>query len=113
MRVRGQLGCSSTDGGLDDLRHHPRRWIEVREVDDPQRSGAGVLVAGETVVQHRLGPIDDRDSDSFAAPRHLGTSPADEVDSLNLAAAQRSESHLAVRGQGATHCVRGRFDLVD
>ena len=98
MRVRSQLGCSSTDGGLDHLRHHPRRRVEVRVVDDPQRRGAGVLVAGEAVVQHRLGPIDDRDSDSFAALRHLGTSAADEVDGLNLAAAQRSKSHLAVGG---------------
>ena len=113
MRVRGQLGCSSTDGGLDHLRHHPRRWVEVRVVDDSQRRGAGVLVAGEAVVQHRLGPIDDRDSDSFAAPRHLGTSAADEVDGLNLAAAQRSKPHLAVGGEGATDCVGCRFDLVD
>ena len=97
MRGR-QLGCSSTDGGLDHLRHRPRRWVEVRAVDHQQRRGAGVLVAAEAVVQHRLGPIDDRDSDSFAAPRYLGTSAADEVDGLSLTAAQRSKSHLAVGG---------------
>ena len=113
MRVRGQLGCSSTDGGLDHLRHHPHRWVEVRLVYDPQRRGAGVLIACEAVVQHRLGPIDDRDPDSFAAPRRLGTSAANEVDGLNLAAAQRSKSHLAVGGEGATDCVGCRIDLVD
>ena len=86
--IRGQLGCSGSDRSLDQLDHPPVRGAEVvRILSDPKRRRASLVVAAEAVVEHRLSPVEHRESDSLTSPRRVLTAFVDQRDRLGLAAA--------------------------
>ena len=62
---------------------------------NPQRGRAGFLVPPEPVVQDRFGPLEYRDPDSFAAPRHFDATAIDERGGLGLAPRRARSPTLA------------------
>ena len=85
----------------------------MRTCGDTQPGRQGFLVAAETVVQDRRGPIEHRESDAFAASGHGRASAFDEIARLSLATTVGSETDGAIRSQVAPRRVGGPLDLLD
>ena len=71
------------------------------------------MVAAETVVEDRRGPIEHRESDAFASPGHGRASPFDEIACLSLATTVGSKTDRAIWSEVAAGRGGGPLDLLD